>query len=220
MVTLDEIPADATLCFAAGLYVESAWLRTDASWRWLTAPEFTLHDKHIVGVGGYFRIRYPQIADGRKVLAGDIHDASFDDSGWQSAFEVTDGPWLATPGKTEIPGHRETPIVPRRVLAVGRLVPAQPVSDDPMSISAGIRTSRCEPVVGSPVDSIEGHAGESRYITFDFERPVHGYPFIELADATAGTVVDFGYGEVSYSQYSGHGQVESTGCLNTEAIVG
>ena len=144
----------------AGLYLESDWLRSDATWKWLTAPEFAAHDKQIVGITGDHRIRYPQIADGRKVVAGDVHDTAFDDSSWQNAFEVKDGPWPAAPGRNEIANQRESIVHPERVIAAGRLAPAQSISDDPLSIARGIRTARCEPVAGMNTTVIEGRAGE------------------------------------------------------------
>jgi len=204
----------------AGLYLESDWLRSDATWKWLTAPEFAAHDKQIVGITGDHRIRYPQIADGRKVVAGDVHDTAFDDSSWQNAFEVKDGPWPAAPGRNEIANQRESVVHPERVIAAGRLMPAQAVSDDPLSIATGIRTARCEPVAGMNTTVIEGRAGESKYVTFDYDRPVHGYPFIDLAGAPEGTVIDLGYGEIAYTQYKGERPVHTDGWLNPEAVVG
>jgi hypothetical protein len=204
----------------AGLYMESAWLRTDSSWRWLTAPEFAAHDKQIVGVTGDHRIRYPQIGDGRKALGAEIHEAAFDDSTWSAAYEVKDGPWPATPTRTEIPLQRETAVHPERVVAGGELALAAPISDDPLSIAKGIRTSRCIQEPAMDTASIEGKAGESRYVTFDFFRPVHGYPFIDLADAPEGTTIDFGYGEIAYTQYKGERPVHPDGWVNPEAVVG
>jgi hypothetical protein len=204
----------------AGLYLESSWLRTDSSWRWIAAPEFAAHEKQVLGVTGDHRIRYPQIADGRQALPSQIHDAAFDDSAWQRAVEVTDGPWPAKPGLAGIPSQRENTVRPPRVLASGRLVTAQPLSDDPLSIAAGIRTARCEPAPGGTAQSIEGRAGESRYVTLDFYRPVHGYPYFDLSDAPEGTTIDLGYGENPYLQYSGARPVGVDGCLNPEAVVG
>ena len=204
----------------AGLYVEASWLRTDSTWRWRSAPEFAAHEEQIVGVTGDHRIRYPEIADGRRALPDDVHSPAFDDTGWQPAVEVTDGPWPAKPARTEIPPQRETVVHPARALAAGRLMPAQPLSDDPLSIAAGIRTARCEPGPSPAPDSIEGRAGESRYITFDFQRPVHGYPFLDLSDAPDGTVIDFGYAENPYLQFNGARPVAVDGCLNPEAVVG
>lgn len=204
----------------AGLDVQSDWVHTDASWRWLTAPEFAAHDEQIVGVTGDHRIRYPQIVDGRKVISADIHAPEFDDSSWKTAYEVQDGPWPAVPVKNEIPNQRDTVVRPERVVAAGRLIPAQPISSDPLSIAKGIRTARYELIPSMNGASVEGRAGESRYVTFDFYRPVHGYPFVDLADAPEDTAIDFGYGEIAYSQYKGERLVHTDGWLNPEAVVG
>ena len=88
-----------------------------------------------------------------------------------------------------------------------------------MSIAAGIRTARYQPD-GAVPPVIRGKAGESRYVTWDFQEPVHGYPFLELKNAPAGVTVDFGYGELAYSQYSGLKHVEVNGWLNPEGVVG
>jgi len=214
----------------AGLYARSSWVKTDPSWRCLRAPEFAEHDQQIVGVIGDPRIRYPQIIDGRKTLPDEIHKPGFDDSGWSHAVAVNDGPWPATPTDVETPGQREFPVRPLSVLAAGRLKPQQPVSAEPLSIAAGIRTATCEPDTTATCDVgrllasqpvvIEGRAGESRYVTFDFGRPVHGYPFLSLADAPAGATIDFGYCEVSRALYTGDMHVREDGWLNPEGVVG
>ncbi|HWQ52810.1 MAG TPA: hypothetical protein VN442_03940, partial [Bryobacteraceae bacterium] len=119
-----------------------------------------------------------------------------------------------------IPLQREIRVEPTRVLAAGRLADVQPLSDDPLSMAAGIRKARCRPVQDMNPDRIEGRAGESLYVTFDFQRPVHGYPFLELSDAPEGTIIDFGYAETPYLQYNGARPVDPNGCLDTEAVVG
>jgi len=213
----------------AGLYVESAWVKTDSSWRWIQAPEFVPHDKQVVGVIGDRRIRYPQIADGRLAFRADIHNAAFDDRGWAAAVRVTDGPWPAAPERVETPGQEEYPVRPPAIVAAGALS-GPGISGDPLSIAAEVRTSQYQPaaadtrnaanlVHGKPV-VITGRAGEARYLTVDFERPVHGYPFLEIESTAPGVVIDFGYGELSYSQYSGQRLVKTNGWLNPEAVVG
>lgn len=214
----------------AGLYVSGEWVGSDPSWRWLTAPEFVPHDKQVVGVIGDKRIRYPQILDGRKALAGDIHDARFDDAAWGHAVEVTDGPWPKVPPDAETPPQREYEVGPTSVLAAGTVERKAPPSDEPLGIAAGIRTSTCRPdeqatraagnVIGDKPVTIAGRAGETHYITFDFSRPVHGYPFLGLADAPEGTKIDFGYTEIARSLYEGAMLVEPSGWLNPERIVG
>ncbi len=214
----------------AGLYVSGAWINTDASWRCITAPQFVAHDKQIPGVIGHYRIRYPQIIDARKRPGGNLHDPGYDDSAWSRCVGVSDGPWPATPDDVETPGQREHAVRPMAVLAAGTLAPNQPISDDPHSVAAGIRTAKCHPVESATREAqnlisgrsvrIEGQAGESHYVTFDFFRPVHGYPFLELADAPEGTVIDFGYCELARALYDGAYDVDVSGWVNPEGVVG
>ncbi len=214
----------------AGLYVNSVFIRSDASWRWITAPEFMPHDKQVVGVIGDKRIRYAQVIDLRKTLPGDVHSPDFDDGGWQQASVVTDGPWPAAPDDVETPGQREHRVMPMSVLNAGTLERTRPLSDDPLSMAPGIRTSTCRPdaravreagklLAGKPA-VLEGKAGESVYITFDFARPVHGYPYLDLSDATEGVVIDWGYCELSRSLCFGKMHVDESGWINPEGVVG
>lgn len=226
----DIVTFQRTANVHAGLYVSADWVRSDASWQCMRAPEFREHDRQIIGVIKHARIRYPVIAEGSRVWPGDPHGPDFDDSSWLSATVVENGPWPAVPGDVETPGQREHAVGPLAVLAAGQLEPALPLSEDPLSIAAGIRAARYHPrdrdrheaerlILGQPI-TMTCAAGESRYITFDFHRPVHGYPFLKLADATAGVVVDFGYGELARSIYSGEFHVDQTGWLNPEGVVG
>ncbi len=208
----------------AGLWIGGGWLESDTTWKARRAPEFLQHDKQILGVNGGHdrRIRYPVIEDGRKALKGDVHSVEFQDGDWPNAVEVTGGPWPAVPARVETPGQREYAVHPAAVLAGGVLTPASALAEDPLSVAAEIRTARYTPDAGVsggwPV--IRGHAGESRYITFDFYQPVHGFPFLELANAPEGVTIDFGYGELAYSQYSGEKHVDTNGWLNPEGVVG
>ena len=138
------------------------------------------------------------------------------------------GPRL--PPTSKRPGQREYPVAPLGVVAAGRLETKQSPSDDPLSIAAGIHKAHCVPdsivtraaerlLAGQPL-VLTGEAGESVYITFDFYRPVHGFPFLQLTDASAGVAVDFGYAEIARSIYSGAIHVDQTGWLNPEGVVG
>jgi hypothetical protein len=215
----------------AGLWIGGAWLGTDESWKAIAAPEFQRHEQQVKGVIKHARIRYPVIVDGRKAFRGDMHSAAFDDSSWPTAVVVRDGPWpAAAPKPVETRAQREWPCYPPGITAAGVLTPAQPISADPLSIAAGIRTARYTPDADLLAQArrqfhrapavIKAKAGESRYITFDFQQPVHGFPFVDLEQAPAGTVVDLGYGELSYSQYLGEKHVETSGWLNPEGVVG
>lgn len=217
----------------AGLWISSDWVTSDASWTCITAPEFVPHEKQVVGVIGDPRIRYAQIVDARKAIEGDIHDASFDDTSWARATVVKDGPWPATPTDVETPGQREYPVQPGHVVAAGiarhdKPVTTQPVPDDSFAMANQIKDAKCEPsdaidasglIAGKPV-KIEGKAGEVKYITVDFHRPVHGYPFVKIADAPAGAWIDFGYCELAYSQYEGTAHVLPDGWINPAGVVG
>ncbi len=214
----------------AGLFIDSRFVRTDASWRWLTAPSIVPQHKQVVGVIGDKRIRYAQIVDMQKALRGDIHAAGFDDGDWKTAYVVEKGPWPDKPEAVETPGQREYLVEPMSVLNAGSLKPAQGISDDPHSMAKGIRTAEYQPnegavraaeglLSGEPC-AIEGRAGDSRYITFDFARPVHGYPVLRVTAAPADTVVDVGFCEIARALYDGKAHVKPDGWINTEGVVG
>lgn len=214
----------------AGLYVDSSWVRSDTSWRWLTAPGYLPHTRQVTGVNTHARIRYPVVADGRDLVPDSVRSVGFNDSSWKQAVVVSGGPWPAKPQPVETEAQREYPVRPESVLAAGSLDRAKPDLTDPFSMAAGIRSATYHPdlaasargaslISGKPL-TIEGEAGQWRYITFDFHRPVHGYPFIDIESSIPGAVVDFGYAEIARSLYSGAAHVKSDGWINTEGIVG
>jgi hypothetical protein len=184
-----------------------------------------------VGIAGNApRIRYPVILDARKLLPGDMHSPGFDDSDWTQVMEVKEGPWPAHPEDVETPGQREYKVGPESVLAAGTLESSSPLSEDPYSIAAGIRDAQYVPqsdlaqsvegLITNQGMVIEGEAGTSRYITLDFHRPVHGYPYLEWEAATPGTVVDWGYCEIARTLYEGKEHVSLTGKISPEGVVG
>jgi hypothetical protein len=212
----------------AGLWVGGA-AESDASWRWMVAPEFLAHERRILGVNTHQRIRYPVVIDARKRLGGDVHSPGFDDRAWKPAVVVANGPWPATPAVVETEPQREYTVQPSGIVAAGSVAQAEPVSGDPLSMARAIRLAKVAPepalttaaaklIEGKPV-VISGRAGETKYLTLDFHRPVHGFPFLSL-DAAAGNIIDLGYGELSYSQYSGKLHVTEDGWLNPESVVG
>ena len=213
----------------AGLYLSSSWVQTDTSWRVRTAPQYLQHEKQILGVPGTPRIRYPQVVDARDRISGDLHAPSFDDTAWRQADAVPDGPWPTPPAPTETPGQREHRIRPMSVLRAGAVDRAFAQGAD--SIGIHIRNARYTPapeatqqaealVQGQSV-SVRGEAGETRYITVDFQRPVHGYPYLVLEDAPAGVTLDLGYTEIPRSQYDGLRQVDPhTGWIDPTGVVG
>jgi len=206
----------------AGLWLDSEFCRTGPSWRYLQAPEFTVHADQVIGLIGDARVRYPVVLDGRKAPGQSIHGAGFDDSGWPGVSVVEHGPWPQRPDDVETPGQREYLARPMNVLAAGRLDRQPPVEAAPLEIAAGIRTSRCLPdqTVGAFPWSFYAQAGESRFVTVDFGLPVHGYPALELGTTPGGTILDLGYCELYRSLYSGAIHVDESGWLNPEGVVG
>jgi len=212
-----------------GLYLNASWIATDRTWQMRVAPEFVPHEVQILGVQGTERIRFPVYMDGRRQLAGNLHDPAFDASDWDSAAEIDDGPWPATPRPVETPGQREHLVRPMAVLAAGRST--RTVSDDPATFATGLRDARYHPdaeatqdaaalVTGGPL-ILEGQAGESQYVTLDFFRPVHGYPVLELAEAVPGAQIDIGYTEIPRSAYDGRMHVDpETGWIDPTGVVG
>jgi hypothetical protein len=213
----------------AGLYLSASWVHTDASWRVRTAPQFLRHKHQVLGVPGTPRIRYPQVIDARNRIDGDLHVPSFDDANWRRAAPIMDGPWPASPSPVETPGQREYPVRPQGVLRAGAVERA--FSDGSDSIGIHMRQARYTPsphvgrdaealIRGKPL-TIEGEAGETRYVTLDFHRPLHGYPFLDLGEAAAGVTIDFGYTEIPRSQYDGSRQVDpGTGWIDPTGVVG
>lgn len=212
----------------AGLHVEAEWLGSDASWKWIEAPEFLPHECQCVGIhGGDMRIRFPVVVDAARIPDG-IFDAAFDDSGWNAAYGVEAGPWPEKPLEQETPGQREYPVLPTHILAAGTA--DTEFNEAVESIAAGLKNASVTPNAeiktsfenlfsGRPV-SISGSAGETVYVTVDFSRPVHGFPFLELADASQGIAVDFGYGEMARPLYSGELLVKENGWIHTEGVIG
>jgi hypothetical protein len=214
----------------AGLYLSASWLQTDASWRWHQAPEFIAHEKQVVGLIGDPRIRYPILCDGQRGLPAALHTADFDDSQWSPACIINDGPWPSKPADVETPGQREYGVPPMSILAAGQASGECGCNDAPFSIAAALHTSKCcqddlaiqqaqKLLSGQPV-VVNGHAGETHFLTVDFGLPVHGYPSFRLEDAPQGALLDLGYCEIWRSQYSGEVMVDESGWLNPESVVG
>jgi hypothetical protein len=231
----------------AGLWLAASWIKSDDSWRCITAPEFVPHGKQVVGVIGDQRIRYAQIVDGRKMLGGDINDAGFDDSVWKAVQIVNDGPWPVTPTDVETPGQRESAVTPPSVLAAGTVqgyaaaeqtakaqarssAIAQPVPEDSFVMANEIKAADCKAdatetraaagLTGHGCWQVQAEAGATKYVTFDFQRPVHGYPFVEVDTQIEGAAIDFGYCEIARSQYDGTQHVRENGWINPAGVVG
>lgn len=220
----------------AGLFVCADWIASDASWRWIQAPGFALHDKQILGIAGNApRIRYPILADAASLLGGEVHDPAFDDSGWAAAAVVESGPWPEEPAPVETPGQRESDFAPLGVVAAGRLaghppLESDPLAIDPWAISATHRRAdpRPDEALGAAARAhlrgadlvFDGCPGESFFATFDFQRPLHGYPFLEVGECPAGVAIDIGYGEIVQRIHDGSIHARPDGWIDTEGVVG
>jgi hypothetical protein len=214
----------------AGLWLGSAWMGSDASWKWSLADAYLAHERQILCKHGTTpRIRFPVVCDARRFCPGVFGD-DFDDSGWQHAYIVKEGPWPEIPLELETPGQREYPVEPLRVLNAGYAQSS--VCESVEDIADCIKNATLHPdavqaknwqaFLGGSVETVEVscEAGECIYVTFDFERPLHGYPCLQFADASAGVVIDFAYAEVARTLYAGESQVREDGWIDPTGIVG
>ncbi|SEB41741.1 alpha-L-rhamnosidase C-terminal domain-containing protein [Terriglobus roseus] len=225
-----------TGCKHAGVFVASSWVSSDARWKVRHADEFAANEKQIVGVSartdgaGDHRIRFAQFVNGALIPPAFAFTKDFDESKWTNAEVVTDGPWPAHPLPSGTPGQRERPVLPRLLLAQGTVIEPHVERNDPVAIGSAILHGEYHPFgaqamvrpFGEETHAIEvrGHAGETRYITFDFGRPVHGYPFLSATAQGTAPTIDFAYGELNRSPLTGKFLVDTNGWINPEAIVG
>ena len=223
-------------CIHAGVFVSSSWLNSNTSWRVRPADEFGLNTKQIVGVhpegrgNGDPRIRFAQFLYGDRMPSAKMFTARYDDSSWSPASVVRDGPWPDDPEAVETPGQHEEPALPILLLAQGHLDGKHIDPNDPVAIEEemlranyvpeGKRAVNLDGAPAAPDITITGRAGETRYVTFDFGKPVHGFPFLTGAASGTKPVIDFAYGEINYSLLNGDFLVKASGWLNPEAIVG
>lgn len=196
----------------AGLYLDGSWITTDESWRWLHAAEFEAHTEQFKGLaGGAPRIRYP--VRWNATLGEDpaaFHASDYDDAHWAPAVAVTDRPWPEHLLDVETPAQRESRQEALSVLAAGRVGVA--VEPDPQATDAAANLIRRKPY------AIVGLAGETHYVTVDLQRPVHGYPFLEIeTDVEAAAFV--GYGELAVSPHSGRDLVTVDGAIDVDGVV-
>lgn len=222
----------------AGVFFDSSWLQSDEQWQWLAAEEFEQHDSQFLGLAeAAARLRFPVRWNARAApdLRADSGLLPGSREGWERVVVVDDGPWPAAPELVETPAQRESEQLPFSVLAAGRaerpgdesdagdeggapgssspsvLAASRLFPDDAMRIHAGGLPDRQDVVVS-------GRAGETRYVTVDFGRPVHGYPFLELS-ADADIDVDIGYGEIAVSPYDGRDLVTEDGWIDVDGVV-
>jgi hypothetical protein len=225
-----------TGCKHAGVYVVSTWISSDATWKTRHAEEFAPNDKQIVGVSarpdgaGDHRIRFAQFVVGDHMPSASIFSKNFGEEGWTNAEVVTDGPWPVHPMPSGTPGQRETPVLPQLLLAQGDVTETHVEQNDAVAIESAIfhgayhpsgKQAITLPFAGkSSAIEVRGRAGETRYLTFDFGRPVHGFPFVSATAQGTAPTIDFAYGELNRSPLTGKFLVNTNGWINPEAIVG
>ncbi|MDQ0726706.1 hypothetical protein [Microbacterium sp. W4I20] len=212
----------------AGLYLDASWIATDERWRWLPADEFRDGTDQFISIDASTpRIRFPVVIDARTSADSKLfHLATFDDSAWDAAHVVERGPWPEVPTPVETVGQRESTQRPLSVLAAGRISGVTP--------SPGERDSHAPQPVFTPVASlaagsaslvkgekltISGQPADSFFLTFDLQRPVHGFPFIEISTSAPGVVVDIVYGELATSTYTGESLIQENGWIDPHGVV-
>lgn len=184
------------------------------------------------------RLRYPVIIDGTKVP--EAPDA--EEQAWQPAVYLHEGLALNLPHPVETPAQREYPVLPLSATAAGKLNSPRAWELSPGNLSEAMREAvytpqqsltqaaneslsatdaaqTCGGGAAKPI-RLEGKQGESFYLTWDFHRPVHGFPALELNADTAGIAIDLGYGEIAFSEYDGSAQVDENGWVQVEGVVG
>lgn len=212
----------------AGLYLESSWLISDESWQWKAAEEFGHDEAQFLGLADAApRVRFPVRWNARAArdLRSDSAVAVDNESGWTPVAIVDNGPWPDKPKVVETPAQRESDQRPLSILAAGRATRAADEDESSPSVLAASRFSPdsimlrdTSPLLdGQPVQ-IAGRAGETRYLTVDFGRPMHGYPFLE-SSADLDVDIDIGYGELAISPFDGHTLVGEDGWIDVDGIV-
>ena len=217
-----------------GLYVSTdsaalAGLATGSGWQSAPATAFLEHDLRIMGLNGKPRIRFPVTVDGRRLP---VHAGGSAQLDWQPASAIADPIWtIATDER--IRGQREYPLGVERVIAAGRAdygAAGVPAVDDPRFAAAMEDAVRMpDPALAEAFAALPRRAdaalelepGETQYATFDFHRPLHGFPYIELATDTPGVIVSFGYGELNVSPKDGSDHIDpDSGRVLVEGVSG
>ncbi len=215
----------------AGLWADATWLDAAEPWRVQPAAAYRNHEVQILGSPCLTpRIRFPQLVIASELPPPALHTSDYDDRSWAAAVPLCDIPWPAEPAPVEGPVRRDQAIRPGAVVAAGQVRRRLPLDDDPALIGPGLTSSTCLPVAedtaaaralldGRPL-TVSGAAGESRFITVDFQRILHGYPRLRLSGATGPLRLDLGYSELWRTQRHGREVVDASGWLDTGAVVG
>jgi hypothetical protein len=217
-----------TLNAHAGLYIDSSWLLSDGSWQWTAAKEFESAEDQFLGLADAVpRIRFPVLWNARatRELRNDATITADAERGWEPVAIVDNGPWPTEPELVETPGQRESDQRPLSILAAGSSTRTIDGGESSPSVLAASRLSPEHIMTrdagalleGRPF-TIAGHAGDTRYITVDFGRPMHGYPFFE-SSADTDVDIDIGYGEIAISPSDGRTLVGEDGWIDVDGTV-
>lgn len=208
---------------APGIAISSSFLATDEAWFWRNANELLAHPHQTSG-GGTQRVRFPVVMDAR-LEDRRLHDEAPDNSNWMAAAVVSSSAW-SRPTVKETAALERQEVFPAKVEAVGTVTPPRvgepPHPETPTSWLAkhsGYERDRQRAVVTnhSVTRLLPGLDG---YATLDFGRPVHGYLHLEIADAPAGAVLDFTYGEIRHDLHGEKPVLLSDGSFDPEFTVG
>jgi hypothetical protein len=198
-------------------------------WWWHNAGEFLPHAHQTQG-GGYGRIRFPVVMDMRKSTPG-LHSARSPGKSWKPVVAIESAAW-SRPVLKETAALERKQIYPARVVAVGDVKAASlkksPVREAPMSWLARHSTYRLNSdrlqdgrsLLDDSAPCARLKTGGDGYLTLDFGRPVHGYLRVEIADAEAGTVLDFTFGETRVDLRTGKTMLHANGSFDPELVCG
>jgi hypothetical protein len=207
----------------AGLLLSSEWINSDEDWRWKVADEFDATTFQFAGAnGGTPRIRFPirwDATGGSDPL--EYHTIDYDDSGWGRTVVVKDGPWPSTVRDVETPPQRESLQIPLSVLAAGSAIPesreGSVLAGSMVGPEALARVEAASLLSGGPY-VVSGEAGQTKYVTVDMQRPVHGYPTLTVeTDCDVSMVL--GFGELPESPHNGRTLISSDGWIDVDAVV-
>lgn len=219
-----------TGCRQAAIWLDAPDAVTDSSWRWREAEHCEAHAHQIIGLaGGAPRIRYPQRVFADRMIDG-VHQPFYDDTAWPVVSALPEVPWPQDPSVAETRPQRTSVQPVMSVLCAGVATGSADSALPVHRLAEALRNARLQP------DSYMTHraealctrgswvmeAAESRtvYVTFDMQRPVHGYPRIDLEVDGAPVHVALGYGEIARSLYTGKAHVTLDGWIDTEGVVG
>jgi hypothetical protein len=209
----------------AGLYLDSSWVVSDEHWEWIAAEEFESHDRQFLGVADAApRVRFPVRWNAR--TGHDLRvEPGLVDAPWTAVEVVSDGPWPERPAEVETPAQRESDQRPLSILAAGSSIRPTTATNSTASVLTASRLGpdrvllhHTHQLIDNQPVTISGQAGETRYLTVDFGRPVHGYPFFE-SSAEVDSDIDIGYGELAISPFDGRTLVDEDGWIDVDGIV-